>query len=145
VGDHDGPVGVGQMPFSWPGGPNSQQWDLKTITTFRNEKNHDVIDVIKMDVEGGEWWALIPLLQSGIMAEGKVRQLILEFHFQPDVYRSYIHTLDKVEFERVAPQQGNRDDFAIIHAIEEQGMKLWKWQWNVFSHCCIEASFIYQP
>ena len=49
---------------------------------------HTMLTVLKIDVEGAEWDALAAFLANTRMmkyvAEGKIKQLLLEFHWDPD-------------------------------------------------------------
>jgi hypothetical protein len=63
-------------------------WNLKTATSIYQmlSSRHGAntpIDVLKMDIEFSEWEALPEMLQSGFLA-GKVKQLVVEIHFDAD-------------------------------------------------------------
>ena len=49
---------------------------VQTIPTIMSQLHHDHLDVLKMDIEGGEYEVLDHMLQAGI----KPNQLTLEFH-----------------------------------------------------------------
>ncbi len=49
---------------------------VQTIPTIMSQLHHDHLDVLKMDIEGGEYGVLDSMLQAGI----KPAQLALEFH-----------------------------------------------------------------
>ena len=49
---------------------------VKRLQTLTQELGHDRIDLLKIDIEGGEYEVLPDILDSGI----PIRQLLLEFH-----------------------------------------------------------------
>ena len=49
---------------------------VKRLATFTQELGHDRIDLLKIDIEGGEYDVLPDVLDSGI----PIRQLLVEFH-----------------------------------------------------------------
>ncbi|KAH3710621.1 probable methyltransferase-like protein 24 [Dreissena polymorpha] len=67
-------------------------WVIKTLATIRKELGHSnkTIDVLKVDVEGDEWHALLQMLKTGALKD--VKQIAMETHF-----------LDKGNF----PEEGN--------------------------------------
>ncbi|MEN8119141.1 MAG: FkbM family methyltransferase [Bacteroidota bacterium] len=50
--------------------------DVKSLITIMRELGHDKIDILKMDIEGGEYTVIENIINSGI----KPTQLLVEFH-----------------------------------------------------------------
>jgi len=145
VTDRDGVVEIGKAPTSLIGRENPIAWEVKTVPSFHSEQKHGIITILKMDVEGAEWWALTPVIEKGMISQGLILQLVMEIHFEPDTYDMITEPDGAVTIVRKMAPRGGRDEFAVLHALEAAGMKPWKWQWNVWSHCCIEVSYMYQP
>ncbi|XP_067684513.1 probable methyltransferase-like protein 24 [Haliotis asinina] len=61
---------------------NEQNWEMHTLGRLKDMLNHTekVIDVLKMDVERGEWPSLPEMLASQSLSS--VRQLLVEYHGQ---------------------------------------------------------------
>ncbi len=51
--------------------------DVRRLTTIMRELGHDHIDVLKMDIEGGEFAVLKDLLAGSV----RPRQLLVEYHY----------------------------------------------------------------
>ncbi len=68
------------------------QAPVKRLESLARELNHDSIDLLKMDIEGGEYNTLPDMLRSG----PPVRQLLIEFHHN---FRTLTidHTLEAVK------------------------------------------------
>lgn len=64
-----------------------QVWTMRTLRTL--QQDHGAVHVVKMDVEGFEWDALLQALQDGALAS--VRQVLVEVHVH-DVARA-VHLL----------------------------------------------------
>jgi hypothetical protein len=71
---------------------NSEPWELRSIERAMEDLGHldaeRSISILKIDVEGAEWDALEAFLGSSRMkkyiAEGRVLQLLVEYHWDPD-------------------------------------------------------------
>lgn len=52
------------------------QVPVRSFTSIVKELRHDLIDVLKMDIEGSEHVVLDDILGSGV----KIKQILIEFH-----------------------------------------------------------------
>ena len=59
---------------------NSIQVEMKKLSTVMEENNHQVIDVLKMDIESSEYAVIDEICKRGI----NIRQLLIEFHHHFD-------------------------------------------------------------
>ncbi|ESO83089.1 hypothetical protein LOTGIDRAFT_236861 [Lottia gigantea] len=61
-----------------------QKWKVRTLKSIMKQLNHEkrVIDVLKFDVEGGEWEVIQNIIQDGMVPQ--IRQLLTEWHIFPD-------------------------------------------------------------
>jgi Methyltransferase domain len=82
-------------------------WKLFTLNfiydKLKNSHGPEVIDYLKMDIEGNEWNALPQIIDSGML--DNVRQLGVEFHLESD-----------------EPVEEYRKRIRIIKQLEERGM-----------------------
>lgn len=49
---------------------------MRSLTTIMRELGHDHVDVLKLDIEGGEY----PVLEGLLAGDMPIRQIVLEFH-----------------------------------------------------------------
>ena len=86
---------AGSIPQDWPGlgdpqlsKSNPETWELRSISQTMEDLGHKKLTVLKIDVEGAEWDALASFLANPRMMElvaiGNFKQLLLEFHWDPD-------------------------------------------------------------
>jgi hypothetical protein len=88
---------AGTIPQEWPGlgdpqlsQSNNEPWEIKSIQRIINDLNHSnkIISILKIDTEGSEWDALASFFNSKEMVEyilsGHVKQLLIEWHWDPD-------------------------------------------------------------
>ncbi|XP_052790685.1 probable methyltransferase-like protein 24 [Mya arenaria] len=74
--------------FNWGlGGENfvnNKGWDIKTLDVIRKELNHTdrPIDILKIDVEGDEWYTIPQMVSSGALDD--VKQISMETHYISD-------------------------------------------------------------
>jgi FkbM family methyltransferase len=92
------PVGKGRFSFHAVGlGPISLDPDQANELVLEDEKckvqrlseiaaelGHKHVDILKIDIEGGEMAALTEILTSGTLAKLSVKQLLVEFHLWDD-------------------------------------------------------------
>jgi hypothetical protein len=57
---------------------------VKRLSEIAAELGHSHIDILKVDIEGGEMAALTEILTSGTLARLSVKQLLVEFHLWDD-------------------------------------------------------------
>jgi hypothetical protein len=131
------PCGKGQLHFMPLGlGPISseegQQWQLviegkaceaKSLADIAHALHHTRVDVLKIDIEGGEFAALRQILSSKSLPELGVRQIMVEFHLWSD------------------------DSFAdfvrILGELKEQGFLIFRKEFNPWAaDTCAEFSFV---
>ncbi len=75
------------LPADEGGSEPTLELPVKRLVTLASELGHERIDVLKLDVEGGEY-ALLPDLPRDALAP---RQLLIEFHHAPNA-RSFERT-----------------------------------------------------
>ncbi|XP_053390598.1 probable methyltransferase-like protein 24 [Mercenaria mercenaria] len=75
---------------------NSKGWEMKTLSTLKKLLNHTerVIDILKIDIESGEWTALPEMLESGVLE--RVKQLSIEIHYDKARGNHQLKTLRKL-------------------------------------------------
>ena len=87
----------GTVPQEWPGlgdpamsKSNPISWEMRSINRTLHDLNHVTnLDVLKIDVEGAEWDAMIAFINTitnpnSNIKPGMVKQLLLEWHWDPD-------------------------------------------------------------
>jgi hypothetical protein len=60
----------------------TQKWTVKRLSTIMRELQHDRLSILKIDVDGSEWWVLDDLLSSSVL--DTVDILLFEVHFLPE-------------------------------------------------------------
>ncbi len=108
---------------------------FKTLDTLTRQHLHSEhnIDILKMDVEGGEWKILPGLFSSPWFTRGKVKQFVLEVHFTSEDVLEQVATLSAL------PRLG----YALFAADEN-------WRWSSVIRVngvdilnCLELSYVY--
>jgi FkbM family methyltransferase len=121
------PVGLG--PVS---GEAGRQWNLviegkackvESLSNLARSLRHDHVDVLKIDIEGGEMAALRQVLASQTLDSLRVRQLLVEFHLWDD--KSF-------------------EDFVrIVGALKKSGFLIFRKEFNPYAaDKCAEFSFV---
>ena len=131
---------VGTVPQEWPGlgdpqlsKSNSEPWLLKSIEQTMIELGHAYsgLTVLKVDTEGSEWDAIAAFFDSEkvvkMIKEGKIRQLLLEWHWDPD------------------STARNQRHAALMRKVEELGFKPWYVNRHEGSECCLDVSYVWRP
>lgn len=124
------PVGLG--PVS---GEGKNQWNLviegqkcavKSLAAIAGSLNHTHVDILKIDVEGGEFAALKQMLSSQSLLSLGVQQLLVEFHLWND--------------------EAFADFIRIVGALKSQGFLLFRKEFNPYAaDKCAEYAFVRQP
>jgi hypothetical protein len=76
--DHDPPVG------SPAHSADPALWTRRTLPSIMDALGHTHVDVLKADIEWGEW-EVLPTLAQTVLRDGRVGQLLLEIHLTHDV------------------------------------------------------------
>ena len=136
----------GEVPFRWPGigymaHTNTLPWHLKTVSTTMHELGHAKITVLKMDVEGAEWYAVQDMVKSNLISGKKIKQFCVELHFDPLKYRVITSGRPDGGFgvAQIAPDDMNYIE--LLQTLMREGLTLWKWKLNADDPNCVEASF----
>ena len=87
--------------------------DVKTLADMAKLLGHTKVDVLKIDVEGGELSALPEMLKRGTLKELQVKQLLIEFH-----------ALDLSKFDRFV---------TVVDALEDAGYILFRKELNPYA------------
>jgi FkbM family methyltransferase len=88
----------------------NKRCEVKSLGDLAKSLGHSHVDILKIDIEGGEYTALRQMLASGTLHRLGVRQLLIEFHFVPDQYFA--------------------DFVGILDALKQQGWKLFRKELN---------------
>jgi hypothetical protein len=123
------PVGLGPVSSAGP-----EQWKLViegkacTVQSFgeiAGGHHHARVDILKMDIEGGEFAALKNILASQTLVALQVRQLLVEFHFINDAAFA--------------------DFIRIVGGLKKQGFLLFRKEFNPYAaDKCAEYAFVRQ-
>lgn len=98
--------------------PESEQvlCPVKKLATICNDLGHDRVDVLKMDIEGGEMDALPDVLNSGLF----VGQLLAEFHYHyPAIgWAAFVEVVGKLRRHgyRIFHISRRGYEFSLVHA-----------------------------
>jgi hypothetical protein len=87
----------GTIPQDWPGlgdpamsQSNKEPWEMRSLERTFSDLGHSEtkLSIVKIDIEGGEWDALVAFFGSSVVLErlskGWISQLLFEFHWDPD-------------------------------------------------------------
>ena len=95
-----------------------QNWEMKSLESIYNKlaarHGREIIDYLKIDIEGSEWTVLPQIMSSGMLS--KVKQLSAEFHLPKD-----------------GSLQDYRQVVAIIKSLEDFGMVRFDSKYNQWS------------
>jgi len=149
IGAKDGTFGPGKAPFRWPGinylsGTNTLPWNLKTVSSTMRHLEHKRVTILKMDIEGAEWFAMYDLIHKGLIHNNFVGQVMIELHFNPTYYEKIVEDPATGGFQ-LSTKPGvvdNIDYLGLLSLLLDQGLTLWRWKLNQHNHYCAEASFI---
>jgi FkbM family methyltransferase len=117
-------LGVG--PVSSPDGLEleGKKLPMQTVADIARSHNHPRIDILKMDIEGGEYTVLKQVLQTHALAALNVQQVLIEFHFW-----------DNHAF---------MDFVGLVDGLKQQGYMLFRKEFNASSNAdkCAEYAFL---
>ena len=121
---------VGLGPVSTEKG---KEWDLvigrkrcpaKSLANIASSLGHSKVDILKMDIEGGEFASLQEILSSGTLNKLGVKILLVEFHLWND---------------------GLFTDFiSLINSLTEQGYLIYRKEFNATNIKCAEYAFVHE-
>jgi FkbM family methyltransferase len=130
------PVGKGRFSYHAVGlGPVSldpenaadlvledRKCQVKRLSELAAELGHAHVDILKIDIEGGEMAALTEILSTGILARLAVKQLLVEFHlWDHEHWSSFVR---------------------IISQLRQQGYLIFRKEFNPLDRRCAEFSFL---
>lgn len=99
-----------------------QKCEVKRLSELAAELGHTRVDVLKIDIEGGEMPALTEILASGTLAKLSVKQILVECHFwNDDQWNTFIQ---------------------IVGLLRQQGYLIFRKEFNPFNTSCAEFAFI---
>ena len=129
----------GSVPQDWPGlgdpqlsRSNPEPWELRSIRQTMEDLKHaeQGVTILKVDVEGAEWDAFAAFLSDekmlGLVAKGKIRQLLVEWHWDPD------------------SRAKNSRHAGIMQKVQEIGFHPWRVTRHQGSDCCLDVSYVWQ-
>lgn len=100
----------------------ARECQVKHLGELAAELGHTRVDILKIDIEGGEMAALTEILSSGTLARLAVKQLFVEFHLWDDEHwSSFVH---------------------IISLLRQQGYLIFRKEFNPADMRCAEFSFL---
>jgi hypothetical protein len=67
-------------------------WELFTLKDIMKTVGNDHVDILKIDIEGGEWYGVDDLDTLAMLASGQIRQIITELHWHPNDYSTVWNT-----------------------------------------------------
>jgi FkbM family methyltransferase len=110
------PIGIGPVAddpaHAWDLVIDQQKCEVKSLADLAKSLGHTHVDIVKIDIEGGEYAALREVLASGTLHTLGVQQLLVEFHFWDDhKFGEFVELLD---------------------ALKQQGFKLFRKELNPF-------------
>jgi FkbM family methyltransferase len=95
------PLGLGPVSLD-PDDANElvledQKCQVKRLDEIAAELGHGHVDILKIDIEGGEMAALPQILSSGTLARLSVKQLLVEFHlWDDDHWASFVKIISEL-------------------------------------------------
>ncbi|MGA2263161.1 MAG: FkbM family methyltransferase [Acidobacteriota bacterium] len=121
------PVGLGPVSSE-----EQKQWNLviegkpcavKSLADIARSLNHTHVDILKIDIEGGEFAALKQMLLSRTLLSLQVKQLMVEFHlWNDDSFADFVR---------------------VIESLKKQGYLLFRKEFNPYAaDKCAEYAFI---
>lgn len=124
------PVGLGPVSTSeadpWQLVIEGKKCPVQSLAAIAQSHNHSRIDILKIDIEGGEFAALKQMLASHTLESLGVRQLLVEFHLTDN--------------ERFA------DFIRIIGGLKTEGFLLFRKEFNPYAaDKCAEFAFVKLP
>ena len=70
---------------------DGKKCEVKDLATIARSLGHTRIDILKLDIEGGEFVALTPALSQGVFENLGIRQVLLEVHlWNDDQFMRYV-------------------------------------------------------
>ena len=95
---------------------------VKHLSEIAAELGHAHVDILKIDIEGGEMAALTEILSTGMLTKLAVKQLLVEFHLWDDKHwSSFVH---------------------IISQLRKQGYLIFRKEFNPLDARCAEFCFL---
>jgi len=120
---------------------NEKGWAMSTLGEMMSSLNHQKVDILKIDIEGGEWDSLAQILAAG--AIDQVDQLVMEIHYW----------LNDAKGDTSIEKSQSRAK--LITALEENGFAQFTYHTNPYGKisqadvglgfpfwCCYEVGFV---
>lgn len=124
---HFQPVGLGPVSGTagreWQLVIEGQSCEVKSLADIARSLNHTHVDVLKIDIEGGEFSAIRQMLTAKTLSALQVKQLLVEFHLWDDgAFMDFIRT---------------------IRDLKKQGFLIFRKEFNPYAaDKCAEFSFV---
>jgi hypothetical protein len=137
LGGEDLVYAPGTVPFTWPGmdymrETNTAPWDLRKLGTIMSNLGHTNIDVLKIDVEGSEWFAMPSILKASWT------QLLIEVHFPPESFLVQPAPYGARVYQWSQPCEEQVKRFELLRQLLSKGTL---WRADINGHC-LELSLI---
>ena len=102
---------------------DGKKCEVKDLATIARSLGHTRIDILKLDIEGGEFVALTPALSQGVFENLGIRQVLVE-----------VHLWDDDQFVRFVRFVGD---------MKQHGYEIFRKEFNPYSgQRCAELSFL---
>ncbi|XP_045165893.2 probable methyltransferase-like protein 24 [Mercenaria mercenaria] len=104
---------------------NTKGWRMQTLSGIRKHLNHTerVLDILKIDIEGGEWTAFPEIFQSGVLKY--VKQICIEIHFGKTSTNHLYYT----NWGDVS----SKNQLKVLRNLYEQGFRIFMHEHNLFA------------
>ena len=110
-----------------------KEWELvidgkhcpaKSLADLAASFHHPTVDILKIDVEGGEYAALHQILSSGTLNQLGIKMILVEFHFwQDELFKDFL---------------------TLINALTEQDYLIYRKEFNATNIKCAEYAFVHK-
>lgn len=102
---------------------DGKKCEVKDLATIARTLGHGRVDILKLDIEGGEFVALTPALAQGVFESLGIRQLLVE-----------VHLWDDDQFQRFVRFVGD---------MKQHGYEIFRKEFNPYSgQRCAEFAFL---
>jgi FkbM family methyltransferase len=100
-----------------------KQCEARSLADIARSLHHTHVDILKIDIEGGEFAALQEMVDTQALLSLRVRQLLVEFHLWDDqCFADFVH---------------------VIGGLEKQGFLIFRKEFNPYAaDRCAEFSFL---
>ncbi|MDD8020006.1 MAG: FkbM family methyltransferase [Acidobacteriota bacterium] len=118
-----GPVSA-EKGKEWELTINGQRCPAKSLADLAASLGHQSVDILKMDIEGGEYAALHQILSAGTLNQLGVKMILVEFHIWDDgLFKDFL---------------------TLINSLTEQDYLIYRKEFNATNIKCAEYAFVHK-